>query len=130
MLFKRIINAVVTIPTIIVICSVLMLLSRFVGSWLDFVQYSGAYQGFIQLVLLLIGAVAFLATFGGAVVIGTGILFCLIFGGGILWRWVEGSDVLQDKKSGEIVHSFEEGALIWRFDPVFRGRRLLSHCPI
>ena len=66
-------------------------------------------------------AIAAVATFCGAVFIGTGALTVIITGTGILWRKVK-----QDS-NGNIVQSFDQDTLIWRFDPIFRGTKLRSY---
>jgi len=124
MFFKRFINAAVTVPPLLIICAVLLLSTVFIGKWMDAFEQTGA-NGFIGTISLLVSAIAWLVTFGGAVVFGAGIPTVLITGTGILWRRVDQDDFLQDK-NGKAVH-FEKSDLIWRFGPIFKGQKLFYY---
>ena len=125
MFFKRLINAVVTIPLLVIISATLLLSSVFIGTWMDGFEQTGAH-GILGVATLLSMAIAWLATFGGAVLVCCCIAMVIITGEGIFWRKVNQHDWLQGK-NGSIVQSFSEDKLVWRFDPIFRGRKLFCH---
>ena len=126
MFFKRLINALVTIPVLITICCALIIFCAFIGQVMDAIENSRTY-GFTEMVTLLALAVVFCVLFLTAVLLGTGIHIVIWTGDGMLWRKVEEGDFLQDK-NGQTIHTFSESKLIWRFDNIFKGRKLL--CPL
>ncbi len=120
---KRLVNALLTIPFLVLGCVLLIGVAASIGHWMDVFEQSNT-EVFTGSAVLFASALAFLAAFGSAVVLGTFIPIALVTGDGLLWRRVYKNDLLQDK-SEKTVHTFDKDSLIWRFDPIFRKRKLL-----
>ncbi len=125
MILRRLINTVVTIPLLISTCAILLLLAITVGTWMNSFEEI-ATNGFVDMVTLLFAAVILLAALAGAIVAFACIPLVITTGTGVFWRRVDRFSFLQDK-DGWTNRPFTEEKLVWRFDRVFKGKRLRNY---
>ncbi|MHB8860409.1 MAG: hypothetical protein ACYC48_01600 [Minisyncoccota bacterium] len=118
---------------LLVICAVFVVWSGHLSSQMDYLLdaihssgspttigataaiFSPVLAGMTMLAIAVLGAIgAFL-----------GAIRSLLFGEGLLCRRVEKNACLV-RKTGTVVKVFNETTSVWRFDPMFVGRRLVS----
>jgi hypothetical protein len=119
MIIKRLINLLVTMPILVSLLCFLWGSLFPINKWMGEVEHleygSILYSvGFIFSVILVLGGLY----------CTSGILVVITTGTGILWKRVEEKSFLLEK-DGKIFKSFNHDHLIWRLDPIFRGRKLV-----
>jgi len=126
MLFKRFINAVVSIPVFLYVAWLLLCDSVIIENYLNLhhpEEYfrTGSFMFFMTIMVIAITLMAlwigsfFLLVFSvvGPLIMGDGLL-CLTMGKGFMF--------LDD--DGSIQEEFTEAQSFWRWDPVVRGRKI------
>jgi hypothetical protein len=126
MFIKRLVNSVITIPVLFVISAVLIVASAYLGHYLDYFEATHQPIGVGAVAFLMGAAMLDCLMFLGAVFISTGAVAVLITGHGLLWRRVDEHDFLQNP-DGSVFRRFEKADLIWRWSPIFNGRKLMGY---
>lgn len=130
MFTKRLINALVSILTMILTIAVLVIgvvYLRFqLGYFAETFRPIGPDEMIVMAATLVIGVLVCFVMFIGAVGAGVYIVAILGTGEGLLLRRIEKNEFLLNP-DGSVFKRFEETEFIWRWDKMFSGRRLISY---
>jgi hypothetical protein len=128
-IYKKIINAIVSVPVLLVIAWALLLCSAVLAHYCDYVEsfQPASIHGLIAvfsclftisvLALVMAAISIFIATYA--------VVFPIFFGDGLLCRSVDSGDFLQNR-DGTVFRRFEKKEVLWTWNPILRGRKLLE----
>jgi hypothetical protein len=129
MLMKRLVNTVVSVPTMLLVVVVLIAGSAHFSNYLDYFERAYQPTSVIGVILactfFLLGGASICVMFGGALVAFLYALYFLCTGDGLLWLRVDKGEFLQNL-DGSVLKKFDKADLIWRWDPNLRGRKVID----